>query len=206
MAPALPIQVLEGGVPDAVISELEQDMMQDEHEAEQDDEAASGGEAEAEMMEDEMQNLQAEHEKALHDACELEGGSEDDGKELVWADSDDDIKDFKLVSKSVSKVKTFCYRPAFQALDELELTSLPRHITGCSLSYHEKERRWQGLYPNVKLGMNFSWGGRTKKTEKECILQVVQAVLQAHCDAHPKDKLWAVQLSKVKNAIATHSF
>lgn len=151
---------------------------------------------------------QLDMEKACHDAgVDLAGhdGSESEG-DFVLADSDDDVKDFAIVDAKVEKVKNFLFRPAFQKLHDMGLASLPRHVSGCSVSYHSKERRWQGIFPGKTKGMSSSWGGQTHRTEEEALILVIRAVLTAYCEAWPKDKLWKTQFEKVVKAQATHKF
>ena len=54
--------------------------------------------------------------------------------------------------------------------------------------------------------MSCVWGGKTKRTEEEAILRAIRGVLESHLHAQPKDKLWAKQLAKLKEAEATQSF
>ena len=199
------MQVLSGDVPACVIEE----MQKEEEEAEQGSGEVlhdDGDQAEALPVTDEMQDKMLDMQKAQQDAGEQsDEQSENEEGEYLLADSDEEVNQFHVVSK-VEKVKSFSFREAYQRLDKLGLCSLPRHVQGCSLSYHGKERRWQGLYPTAKVGMSFSWGGITKRNECEALLSAVRAVLTAHCRACPKDKLWASQLDKVKVAEATQKF
>lgn len=131
---------------------------------------------------------QLDHEKACHDAgidLALEDECESDG-DFVLADSDDDVKDFAIVDAKVEKVKNFLFRPAFQKLHNLGLASLPRHVSGCSISYHSKERRWQGIYPGKTKGMSSSWGGHTHRTEEEALIKVIRVVLTAYRKHGPR--------------------
>eukprot|EP00438_Fugacium_kawagutii_P002183 Skav228817 [mRNA] locus=scaffold359:353973:361872:+ [translate_table: standard] len=150
---------------------------------------------------------QLDMEKACHDAgvnsADIDG-SESEG-DFVLADSDDDIKDFAIVDAKVEKVKNFLFRPVFQKLHKLGLTSLPRHVSGCSISYHSKERRWQGIYPGKTKGMSSSWGGNTNRAEEEALIKVIRSVLTAYREAWPKDKLWKKQLELVVKAEANHT-
>ena len=199
------MQVLSGDVPACVIEE----MQKEEEEAEQGSGEVlhdDGDQAEALPVTDEMQDKMLDMQKAQQDAGEQsDEQSENEEGEYLLADSDEEVNQFHVVSK-VEKVKSFSFREAYQRLDKLGLCSLPRHVQGCSLSYHGKERRWQGLYPTAKVGMSFSWGGITKRNECEALLSAVRAVLTAHCRACPKDKLWASQVDKVKVAEATQKF
>ena len=214
----LPMEALDGQVPAAIIADMEKE---EAEEAEAKEAAFEGfeddmGENENEPLADEnmdpmdeMQALEEGMKKALHDAGEMHDDSEeeeDDQNEYLLADSDDEPKDFGMVSAHVQKVKSFNSRPAFKELEDQMLTQLPRHIGGCSVSYHGKEQRWQGIYPGAKKGMSCSWGGQTHRTEKDAIMQVVESVLSAHLVAYPKDALWKAQLDRVKAARATHSY
>ena len=199
------MQVLSGDLPACVIEEMqkaEEEAEQGSGEVLHDD----GDQAEALPVTDEMQDKMLDMQKAQQDAGEQsDEQSENEEGEYLLADSDEEVNQFHVVSK-VEKVKSFSFREAYEKLDKLGLCSLPRHVQGCSLSYHGKERRWQGLYPTAKVRMSFSWGGITKRNECEALLSAVRAVLTAHCRACPKDKLWASQLDKVKVAEATQKF
>ena len=142
-------------------------------------------------------------EKAMHDAGEHVASDAESEGDFVMADSDEDVEDFGMVDAKIEKVKSFLHRAAYKELHDQNLTSLPRHVTGCSLSYHAKERRWQGIYPGKTKGMSYSWGGSTHRSEQEALLQVIQAVLSAHTEAFPKDKLWQKQLEVVTQFQAT---
>eukprot|EP00435_Cladocopium_sp_Y103_P026607 s954_g6.t1 len=202
-------EVLAGDVPADVIEEMEvQDAAAEgEKDAVLDVLQEGDHEAEVDAIAGEMQDKALDMQKAQQDAGEQsEEDLEFEEGEYLLADTDEEMIDFHLVSKTVEKVKTFSFREAYQKLEKLDLVSLPRHVGGCSLSYHGHERRWQGLYPKAKVGMSYSWGGSTKRSECEALLSAVRAVLTAHCRAFPKDKLWAAQLEKVKVAEATHKF
>lgn len=164
------MQVLSGDVPACVIEE----MQKEEEEAEQGSGEVlhdDGDQAEALPVTDEMQDKMLDMQKAQQDAGEQsDEQSENEEGEYLLADSDEEVNQFHVVSK-VEKVKSFSFREAYQRLDKLGLCSLPRHVQGCSLSYHGKERRWQGLYPTAKVGMSFSWGESPREMNvKPCCL------------------------------------
>ena len=204
----LPVEVLDGQVSAEIIAGIE---------IEQGEEAALEGFEDGMGDDDnkplaagnvqEMADMEQEMQKAVHDAGEMQDDNEDEEIDTyLLADSDDEPKDFGMVSAHLQKVKSFNSRPAFKELEVKMLTQLPRHIPGCSVSYHGLEKRWQGIYPGATKGMSCSWGGTTHRTEKDAIMQVVDAVLSAHCVACPKDGLWKAQLDRVKAARATHSY
>eukprot|EP00438_Fugacium_kawagutii_P033137 Skav227540 [mRNA] locus=scaffold2241:5776:6354:+ [translate_table: standard] len=192
---------MEGDVPAAAVAEIEET----DH-SHHDREDGDKEDAEPPALQNEMAEMQDVMAKACHDAGADASDDETSDVEYFCGDSEDEAKDFALVAASVQKVKTFCFRAAFKELEEQGLTSLPRHVGGCSISYHAKEQRWQGIYPGVTQGMSSSWGKKTNRSEKEAIVQVVDAVLTAHCSAFPKDHLWKSQMDKVKMAKATHKF
>ncbi|CAL1133688.1 unnamed protein product [Cladocopium goreaui] len=100
-----------------------------------------GDQAEALPVTDEMQDKMLDMQKAQQDAGEQsDEQSENEEGEYLLADSDEEVNQFHVVSK-VEKVKSFSFREAYEKLDKLGLCSLPRHVQGCSLSYHGKERR-----------------------------------------------------------------
>ena len=156
---------------------------------------------------DEVDGHQYADAKAAFDAGEAYQEEEDGEGFEILADTDTDVEDFHQpsalpASVNPAKVKNFDNRPAFVNLGDL--TQIPRHITGCSMGVHATTCQWQGYYPNTHTGLTAHWGGTTKRSEGEAILKVVRGILQAHCKAQPKDKLWLKQLEKVKHA-ETHA-
>ena len=176
-------KIFDGMVPEQAIMELE------ENKAEMEDEENEG----------EHQHKEQELQKALLDAgAPFE--SEDEG-EMLLVDTDD-VQDFHLESQKVCRVKTFNTRSSWVELSELGLTSLPRHVRGCSVGCHLSTCQWQGYYPQTTKGLSFSWGGRTNRSEKESLLKVICGVLSAHVGQNPRDSMWKSQLEKVQTALA----
>lgn len=163
----------------------------DENQQDQDD----GGQLEA-------VDMQMDHERAA--AEDMTESDHDEDVELL-ADTDDEAGDFGLTSENIklTKVKGFDLRPAWQALASEGLTDLPRHIKGCSVSYHSTTKQWQGHYVNSRVCMSSIWGGSSKRTEREAILRAIRGVLESHLQVYPRDSMWARQLSKVQHAEAT---
>ena len=121
----------------------------------------------------------------------------------VLGDTDDEVEDYALPSH-VPKVRDFNSRQSWKDLTAQGLILLPRHVKGCSISYHKSGQQWQGFYPNVHIGMSSTWGGSTKRTEHEALLRVCRAIIQAHIATNPKDKaIWKVQLEKIQKAEGT---
>ena len=161
----------------------------------EDDETRDGHEREPfQMSEAHARCLDDDRQKMAAD--EIQDGS--DGEEIeLLADSDEEAADFGLPTRVV-KVKNFCNRAAWIALGDL--TELPRHVTGCSIAYHSTSQQWQGHYRGSREPMSASWGGSSKRSEKEAILKAVKGILRAHVHANPKDKAWGKQLEKVEAA------
>lgn len=152
----------------------------------------------AEFGMSEAQIQEMEHQRMVDQA----GLVEDDDEEIqIMADTDDEMDSFDIgTGVRAVKVKGYPDRPAWVALGNL--TDLPRHITGCSISYHATSGQWQGFYPGSWVGMSASWGTSSKRTETEAILKAVKGILTAHMHAHPKDKVWERQLQAVREAEA----
>lgn len=168
------------------------------------DELQSGEDSEPEPDRPaEAENAILDFEKAQMDAGECDGLEHSDEVDEIIGDSDEELEDFGLKPQRTCKVKSFNSRPAWVELERLELTSLPRHITGCSIGFHVSSRQWHGFYPHVHSGLCWSFGGRTNRTEKEAILRTIRAILEAHIAANPKDAMWRVQLHKIKTTEAT---
>lgn len=126
---------------------------------------------------------------------------------MVLADSDDEDDDIpEIPGTQTTRMKTFHLRDAWVRLEKLNLTEMPRHVKGCFIGCHQTSRQWQGFYPGSKITMSCVWGGKTKRTEEEAILRAIRGVLESHLHAQPKDKLWAKQVAKLKEAEATQSF
>ena len=115
----------------------------------------------------------------------------------VLGDTDDEEEDFAWAGTGPKKVKTFMFRAAYAELASKGLCDIPNHVRGCSLACHGTARQWQGHYPDTHQGLSATWGGSTRRSEKEALLVAIRGVLNAHCSKHPKDKLWKVQLDKV---------
>eukprot|EP00438_Fugacium_kawagutii_P008393 Skav210643 [mRNA] locus=scaffold3835:44653:45564:- [translate_table: standard] len=127
--------------------------------------------------------------------------SDEDEEIEIMADTDDEVASFEIgTGVRAIKVKGYPERAAWVALGEL--TDLPRHVTGCSISYHRTSGQWQGFYPGSREPMSATWGPSSKRTETEAILKVVKGILISHVNAHPKDKVWAKQLQAVRDAEA----
>jgi len=69
-----------------------------------------------------------------------------------------------------------------------------RHVKGCSISYHKTGQQWPGFYPGVHTGLSSTWGGTTKRSEREALIRVLRSIFQAHKD------IWKVQLEKIQKA------
>eukprot|EP00438_Fugacium_kawagutii_P016372 Skav203833 [mRNA] locus=scaffold4932:4041:17810:+ [translate_table: standard] len=127
----------------------------------------------------------------------------------IMADSDDeiDLGELGVPEKTkVTRVKSFFSRPAWVRLEKMGLTMIPNHIGKCLICCHQTTMQWQGYYPNASATLSCSWGKKTKRKEEEAILRVIRGILESHCDANPKDKIWRKQLETVKTAQSTMSF
>ena len=174
---------------DQQVAELEDDDCQDQMEM---------SEFEAKQMDEEMNEANA--------PCMA---IDDETDEFVYLgdSSDEELSGPGIpASSNVTKVKNFFRREAWVRLDQLGLTDLPRHIPKCSIGYHQTSGQWQGFYPNATFPLSSFYGGSTKRKEEEAILRVIRGILQSHLHVFPKDKVWARQLEKVKNAEATMTF
>ena len=100
------------------------------------------------------------------------------------------------------KVKSFMHRAAYKELEELGLTAIPS-VTGASIGCHAGARQWQAYYPNVHSGLCFSWGGSTKRTEKEALLKTFRGLLESHLSINKKDVLSQMQLKRLIEAEAS---
>lgn len=163
---------------------------------------AQGDEEDEPQADDEMGGKMAELSKAIAE----DGLVENDCCEVI-CESDEDLEEITAAlglpqGLPVYKVKSFHLRDAWKILEAKGLTDLPRHIKGCSISYHSGEQRWQAIYPGSTVGMSTSWGRSTKRSECEALLRTIRNVLEAHCSAHPRDSMWATQLKKVTTAEA----
>eukprot|EP00438_Fugacium_kawagutii_P013863 Skav228403 [mRNA] locus=scaffold3824:14733:31266:- [translate_table: standard] len=188
------LQELEGAVPAEVVAELETSEEEDDF-----------VDADEEGPTHEMDAIQMETEKHLAEQCTEMSGETCDV--YVACDSDEGLSDYELEKQvpkgvTVGKIKSFSFRPAYKKMESLGLVDLPRHITGCSISYHASSRQWQGLYPGCSHGLTSVWGGASLRSEEEAILKVVRSVVSAHLEKYPKDKLWQKQLEKLKEAEA----
>ena len=136
----------------------------------------------------------------------------------VLADSDEELEDIEFPGgrppaepEHLKKVKSFFHRPAWRKLQALNLTDLPKHIKGVSIGCHQTSQQWQGFYPKgdrhvCLLPMSGTWGGRSRLSEEECILQVIRGILENHLQQYPKDRLWKTQLDRVVSAQCTKAF
>ena len=132
-----------------------------------------------------------------------EESDEDDDDYQILGDTDDELEAYGLPSH-MPKVKDFNNRQSWKDLMTEGLVLLPRHVKGCSISYHKTGQQWQGFYPNVHTGLSSTWGGTTKRSEREALIRVCRGVIQAHIATNPKDKeIWKVQLEKIKKAEGT---
>lgn len=167
----------------------------------------SGGEGNHDEGENEISEHQVrELEDERFRAEEMHPIDDEQGCDLlILADSDEDGEALGL-PKGVAKTKSFFLRPAWTRLEQLNLTDLPRHISGCSIAHHRTSNQWQGFYPKSTFTLSSTWGGSTKRKEEESILKVVRAILESYLHDFPKDKSWQRQLSKVKEAEMTMSF
>lgn len=187
-------EVLEGGVPANMMPEAEADahLGEEAFEEEEEDQADA-------LCDDEQ--LHADQDAAFHmDQPSEESDGEDDYQ--VLGDTDDELEVFGLPNH-VPKVKDFNTRASWKNLSAKGLVLLPRHVKGCSISYHKTGQQWQGFYPGIHAGLSSTWGGSTKRTEGEALLRVLRAIVQAHIATNPKDKgIWEIQLDKIQKAEA----
>ena len=191
-------QELEGPVPNDVILAMEAE-----------DSDGEKNDAESQAAPDEAAIQEEELEKAMVGDDADQAGDESDL--FLIADSDDCLFDFELPADhagsnekpKVTKVKSFFFREAYKELEKKGLVDIPRHIVGCSLSFHASSQQRHGLYPGLNVGLTAKFGGTTNRSETEAILKVVRAVITAHLEKMPKDKLWQNQLAKVKHVQAT---
>eukprot|EP00435_Cladocopium_sp_Y103_P046397 s787_g13.t1 len=125
-----------------------------------------------------------------------EGEPEEEEETFLLADTDDEMDVAMGLPTSTVRVKSFHMREAWQTLTARGLSDLPRHISGCSMSYHSTSRQWQGYYPNSTETMSATWGPPGKRTEIEALLRSIRGVLQAHVSANPRDVVWKRQLER----------
>lgn len=119
---------------------------------------------------------------------------------LAFSSEEEGLAD--MVDRPFVRVKSFQRREAYKSLEARGLMLLPQG--GVHISYHKSTRAWTGFYRGQKAeGLCYTHGGKTKRTEGECLLKVIKGILEAHVAQFPRDRLWKAQLEKVKNAEAT---
>ena len=163
------------------------------------------GHEEVELSEFEAKQMDEDMTENKASDCAI---ADDDDEFVYLADSSDEELSGPGIpaSSTLTKVKSFFRREAWVRLEKLGLTDLPRHISKCSIGYHQTSRQWQGFYPDATFPLSSFWGGNTKRKEEEAILRAIRGILQSHMHVFPKDKVWARQLDKVKQAEATMTF
>jgi hypothetical protein len=112
--------------------------------------------------------------------------------------SDDEAEDVHAAFPGATRNKDFFGRPEWLTLSGQGLTEKPS-VQGCFLAYHKVSRTWQASYPGVS-SMACTHGGTTGRTPEQALLDVLYRMLEVHCSKNKKDKLWALQLSKVTAA------
>lgn len=184
--------VTSSDVPEVLDTGLHEDALNHLHENEENESNDEG--------ENEELNFQAPpHGEFGEDTGE---GQEETSDHEILADSDDEEMWQALLSNKHSRVKSFHHREAYRKLDERGLADIPP-VKGCTLVYHSTSMQWQGYYPSVSSGLSCTWGGVSKRSEAEALLKVIMAIVRAHVEKCPKEKLWLRQLEKLKNAEAT---
>ena len=169
---------------------------------------AEGGDdvGKSDEQDDPEHDMSEQQIQELHDQRMQVDDADDDGFVMLADSDDDDDDDYDLAipkGLEVSRVKSFFRREAWKLLENKGLTDLPRHVKGCSIGYHQGTRQWQGFYPNATCVLSCFWGGTSNRSEPEAILRAIRGILQSHTNCYPKDKVWARQLQKVKDAEAT---
>lgn len=74
------------------------------------------------------------------------------------------------------------------------------------LGYHKTTRTWQGFYEKNSAGLCFTHSDATGRSEGEALIMVIKRLVEKHLASFPKDRLWAHQLMKVDQVIATEDF
>eukprot|EP00438_Fugacium_kawagutii_P013459 Skav231263 [mRNA] locus=scaffold2436:74586:81781:+ [translate_table: standard] len=130
----------------------------------------------------------------------LAEGMDPDAEEvLAYTSEEEELKSF--ISTPFVRVKAFTHRTAYQKLNAKGLVDLPPH--GVVISYHQGSRQWSGYFNGSSVGLCFSHGGSTKRSECEALLLCIKAVLTVYLEKNPRDKAWKQQLDKVRHAEAS---
>ncbi|CAK9060756.1 unnamed protein product [Durusdinium trenchii] len=157
--------------------------------------------------EEEEDDGQQEDVGALQEQMVLEAGEADALQILAFSDEEEDLKDLVLTNLSGSKpaiqrVKDFASREAYTYFEKDNLTQIPPN--SC-IGYHKTTRTWQGYFERSSVGLTFTHGGSTSRSEKEALLAVLVGLAQKHCDKYTRDRLWASQLEKLKKVSSTQA-
>jgi len=189
---ALPA-VLDSGLSVAVRNALENGTF----DLDQEQEANSGSEGGDDGPADDPDVIAQQENEAMEIA---EHDPEDCEEIMAFSDEEDVLAG--MAEGKFNRVKTFMHREAFKRLEERGVTILPASC-GAFLGYHATTRTWQGYYQNKSIGLSFTHGGKTNRSESEALFRVIRGILQKYCEEFPRDKLWRGQLNKLLDLEAT---
>lgn len=122
----------------------------------------------------------------------------------ILGDTDDELEAFGLPNH-LPKVKDFNNRHGRTSWC-MGLVLLPSDMCfGMELHLRPSQNgdvQWQGdQNPGVHTGLSSTWGGTTKRSEREALIRVLRSIIQAHIAPKPKDEdIWKVQLEKIQKA------
>lgn len=179
---------LAGGVADAAVAALASDDIADDQD-DQDDEC----EEQQGVHEIDEADLQEQEHMEMVEADEAS-----DAEEILYYSSEEET--VKKCATHFSRVKTFNHREEWRALEARGGTDIP---PGALLGYHATSRTWQGYWEGKSIGLTRTHGGRTNRTAGEALLQVIQGLVERHCNQHPRDKIWAAQQTKLQKISLT---
>ena len=95
-----------------------------------------------------------------------------------------------------TRTKQLILRDEYGELHNLGLTDRP---AGCQIGVHPAAMKWRSF--SFHAGSQHfarSWGPRSGRTARKALLRVLELMLEAHCNAVPKDSLAKKQLRKIK--------
>ena len=185
-----------GGVSKAVETDLANGKLED-HEQEADD-GCSDCPLDFEAHEAEFAETAMMAENAALEA-EEKGAFAEDWEIMAFSDEEEDVKD--LLPGPSQRVKSFMHRDAYKKLEGYGVTMLP---TACSayLAYHSTSRTWQGYFKGSSVGLTYTHGGSTHRTEGEALLKAIKGIIEMYLMESPRDRLWQAQMTKIQDVEA----
>lgn len=185
-----------GGVSEAVATALASGQLKD-HEEEAND-SCSDGPVDLEAREAEIAEMAVTAENAVLEAEEKETFAEE-WEILGFSDEEEEVKN--LLPGHGHRVKSFMHREAYQKLEGYGVTALPM---ACSahLAYHSTSRTWQGYFKGSSVGLTYTHGGSTHRSEAEALLKAIKGIIEKYVMDYPRDRLWRSQLTKVQDVEA----